>query len=202
MWAGELRKQEIPVIFFDAFQHDYAEDAFTAIAGEIISLAADNQKQDEALAKKFVTCSVSAAKVLLRSGLKIGVKLATAGALDAADIGSVANEFAKEASDLEDKYVGELLTEQKKEKQAIQSFRDALETLPSLLIPADGPSPARTTTPLVIIIDELDRCRPTFALQILEKIKHFFSVPRVHFVLGVNSRQLQNSVSAVYGSRN
>jgi predicted KAP-like P-loop ATPase len=30
MWAGELRKLGVPVIYFDAFQHDYVEDAFTA----------------------------------------------------------------------------------------------------------------------------------------------------------------------------
>jgi hypothetical protein len=201
MWAGELRKQEIPVIFFDAFQHDYVEDAFTAIAGEIISLATQKQKQNEPAAKKFVKSSVGAAKILLRSGLKIGVKLATAGVLDAADIGNVASDFAKEASDLEDKYLGELITEQRQEKQALQSFRDALESLPSLLAPlkSDGQEPLKTK-PLIIIIDELDRCRPTFALQILERIKHFFSVPGVHFILGTHLGQLRNSVSAVYGS--
>ena len=63
MWAGELRKQEIPVIFFDAFPHDYVEDAFTAIAGEIVSLAADKQKQDEPTARKFIKSSVGAAKI-------------------------------------------------------------------------------------------------------------------------------------------
>jgi hypothetical protein len=201
MWAGELRKQEIPVIFFDAFQHDYVEDAFTAIAGEIISLATQKQKQNEPAAEKFVKSSVGAAKILLRSGLKIGVKLATAGALDTAGIGNVASDLAKEASDLEDKYLGELITKQREEKQALQSFRDALELLPSLLAPlkSDSQVPSKTK-PLVIIIDELDRCRPTFALQILERIKHFFSVPGVHFVLGTHLGQLRNSVSAVYGS--
>jgi tetratricopeptide (TPR) repeat protein len=200
MWAGELRKQEIPVIFFDSFQHDYAEDAFTAIAGEIVSLAADKRKQNDPVAKKFVNSSVNAAKVLLRSGLKIGIKLATAGALDAVEIADAANEIAKEASDLEDKYLGELLTKQKQEKQAIQSFREALEALPSLLSPPKFDSGERSGAErLVIIIDELDRCRPPFALQILERIKHFFSVPGIHFVLGTHMGQLRNSVSSVYG---
>ena len=54
--------------------------------------------------------------------------------------------------------------------------------------------------PLVFIIDELDRCRPVFALAMLERIKHFFAVPNVHFVLGVNQAQLQNSIVAAYGA--
>jgi len=52
---------------------------------------------------------------------------------------------------------------------------------------------------LVIIIDELDRCRPDYALSILEYIKHFFSEPIVHFVLGVNFNMLTNSVKTRYG---
>jgi hypothetical protein len=56
------------------------------------------------------------------------------------------------------------------------------------------------TRKLVIVIDELDRCRPDYALQLLEIIKHFFNVPGVHFVLGVNLKELQNSVKARYGA--
>lgn len=200
MWAGELRKQKIPVIFFDAFEHDYVDDAFTAIAGEIISLAKEQRKLKDDVAKRFVASSLSAAKILLRSSAKIGVKLATAGALDAADLGKAADEIAKEISDLEDKYIGELLTKQKQEKQAIQAFRDALEALPALLSPpAVDDQQQPKPNPLVVIVDELDRCRPTFALQILERIKHFFTVPGIHFVLGTHLGQLRNSVSAVYG---
>lgn len=202
MWAGELRKLGIPVIYFDAFQHDYVEDAFTAIASEIISLASEKQKQNEPAAEQFLKTSMSAAKVLLRTGLKLGVKFGTAGLLSAADFNDVAGDFAKEASELEDKYLGELLTKQSLEKEAIQSFRDALQSLPSLLSspPENNNSDLPKSRPLIIIIDELDRCRPTFALQILERIKHFFSVPSVHFILGTHLGQLRNSVSAVYGS--
>jgi predicted KAP-like P-loop ATPase len=53
---------------------------------------------------------------------------------------------------------------------------------------------------LVIVVDELDRCRPDYALNLLEVIKHFFDVPNVHFVLGVNLKELSNSVRARYGA--
>ena len=52
---------------------------------------------------------------------------------------------------------------------------------------------------LVIVVDELDRCRPDYALSLLEIIKHFFNVEGVHFVLGVNLSELQNIVRARYG---
>ena len=53
---------------------------------------------------------------------------------------------------------------------------------------------------LIIVIDELDRCRPDFALSMLEILKHLFHVPNVHFVLGVNLTALEHSVHARYGT--
>jgi hypothetical protein len=52
----------------------------------------------------------------------------------------------------------------------------------------------------VFIIDELDRCKPSFALELLEKIKHFFSVPHFVFLLVSNLEQLQIAVSNAYGN--
>ena len=202
MWAGELRNAGFPTIYFDAFAHDYAEDAFTAIAGEIISLAEAKQKANDPAAKKFLNKAVGAGKILLRSGLKLGVKAATLGALEAADFEEVATDLSKESSELVDKYLGDLLTKQKQQKDAFQSFRDALSELPALLdsTKSKAEGSAEPKKPLIFIIDELDRCRPLFALEVLERIKHFFSVPHVHFVLGTHLTQLQNSVIVDYGS--
>jgi|SRR5680860_12933 len=200
MWAGELRKAGFPVVYFDAFENDYVEDAFLAIASEIIALAEQEKKAKTPAGKRLIKNAVGASKVLLRSSLKLGVKAATIGALGAADLEDIAADFGAEASNLVDKHFGEILTKHKQQKDAIQGFRDALSELPDLLSdkPADGGN--ANPKPLVFIIDELDRCRPTFALEILERIKHFFSVPNVHFVLGVHLGQLRNSVIVAYGA--
>ena len=52
---------------------------------------------------------------------------------------------------------------------------------------------------LVFIVDELDRCRPTFALAVLERIKHIFGVQGVTFLLVANLKELGKSVLKVYG---
>ncbi|MGL5015086.1 MAG: KAP family P-loop NTPase fold protein [Bacteroidales bacterium] len=54
--------------------------------------------------------------------------------------------------------------------------------------------------PLVFIVDELDRCRPDYAVEVLEKIKHIFSVDGVVFVLSIDKEQLGNSIRGYYGS--
>ena len=56
-----------------------------------------------------------------------------------------------------------------------------------------------TGQPLVFIIDELDRCRPTFAIELLERVKHIFDIPGIVFVFGINQKELCSSIKSVYG---
>lgn len=53
--------------------------------------------------------------------------------------------------------------------------------------------------PLFVLIDELDRCRPTYAIEMLEQVKHLFNIDHVVFVIATDSDQLAHSVRAVYG---
>lgn len=71
------------------------------------------------------------------------------------------------------------------------------ESLAALVASLDGKS---LHAPIVIVIDELDRCRPTYAIKLLEEIKHLFDVPGLVFVLAIHSDQLAHSVSGAYGS--
>ena len=53
---------------------------------------------------------------------------------------------------------------------------------------------------MVIFVDELDRCKPTFAVHFVERIKHFFAVDHLVFVLVMNKEQLERSIQACYGN--
>lgn len=52
---------------------------------------------------------------------------------------------------------------------------------------------------LVIFIDELDRCKPDYAVRLLERIKHYFSNDRITFVFAINSLELQHTIKKYYG---
>ena len=52
---------------------------------------------------------------------------------------------------------------------------------------------------ILIMIDELDRCKPTYAVQLLERIKHYLSNNRITFIFAVNKDQLQHTIEAFYG---
>jgi KAP P-loop domain-containing protein len=53
---------------------------------------------------------------------------------------------------------------------------------------------------LVIFIDELDRCKPDYAVRFLERIKHYFDDERITFVFAINSTQLMWTVRNYYGN--
>jgi nucleoside-triphosphatase THEP1 len=201
MWRGELKKEGYPVIYFDAFENDYVQDAFAVLVREIVQIVDVARGPANKQFENFKEKALGLGKLLLRSGAKIATKVviraATAGMGNEKDVTDAIGEAVEESGEVAADYFDEILNQPKKQKETVEAFRAALSELPGLLAPA---SEGENQKALVFIIDELDRCKPLFALELLERIKHFMSVPNVHFVLGVHLSQLQNSVKAAYGS--
>lgn len=139
-----------------------------------------------------------AGSAIAKHGVIAVVKIATAGVLD---LGEATEGMAKVASDAAAKagedLAGDLIDEFKRQREAADSFRRLLEELISYL--RATAEEGTDSPPLVLIIDELDRCRPTFAVAMLERIKHFFGVPGLVFILAVDLKQLNASTRKVYG---
>lgn len=53
---------------------------------------------------------------------------------------------------------------------------------------------------IIFFIDELDRCRPLYAIELLETIKHLFNVKNCIFILSWDKVQLSESIKTVYGA--
>ena len=88
------------------------------------------------------------------------------------------------------------------ERDLLKEYRDQRQTkteLKNLLAKMAAAVVQETNHPLVFIIDELDRCRPTFAIELLERVKHIFDVPDMVFVFGINRDELCKSLQSVYG---
>ncbi|MCS6316194.1 MAG: hypothetical protein H8K05_00090, partial [Nitrospira sp.] len=81
------------------------------------------------------------------------------------------------------------------EKVAIKSFKDRMNKAIKAIRSA-GPSKDK---PIVFFIDELDRGRPTYAIELLERIKHVFDIESIVFVIAIDKMQLGHSIRAVYG---
>ena len=81
-----------------------------------------------------------------------------------------------------------------KARSAIRDFRTILQEMAISL------AESNENRPLVVVINELDRCRPTYAAKLLEVAKHLFAVDNIVFVLAVNRDQLDHSIRGLYGS--
>jgi len=205
MWRGELTKAGIPSVYFDAFANDYQEDAFLAVASQIIADADSRSPRRKEALNTFKAKALQTAKVIGRASLRLGVRAATAGLVEGEALEKTAAEIAKDFGEETTKVIDEVLKErlesQNSDRKIFESFRTALTELAvGFSSPVGGDdSKDGHSFPLVFIIDELDRCRPSFALEILEKIKHFFSVPNVIFLLVSSLSQLETAVRFAYG---
>ncbi|WP_320055785.1 P-loop NTPase fold protein [Desulfuromonas thiophila] len=195
MWQGLLKEKGIPSIYIDAFQNDYTEDAFISIASAITSYV-DQHSAESQKSSAFKDKVKKVGVRLLSWTAKIGIKAATLGIIKESDIDAlseIGDDVAADTSETIADLVKERLNAHSKETELIQSFRESLSDLPANLMD-------NSSGRLIIVIDELDRCKPSFAVEVLEKIKHLFSVKNVVFLLVMHKQQLEEAIRSVYGS--
>ena len=198
MWQGLLSQNGIKTIYFDAFANDFVDDPFIAIASEIIRAAETEFTGNESRKARLGDFKKTAAEVggqLLGIAARVAVKAATLGVVSSAEIEhlkELKDDVAKGVSDLAGKLIDERISAYTQEIESIRAFQTTLESLASDIGGGSG-------KPLVIIIDELDRCKPTYAVQLVEKVKHLFSVTNIVFLLVMHREQLEESIRCVYG---
>ena len=185
MLHSSLSASEAKSIYFSAWETDFAVDPLLAFIGEMnVGLAFfinGNQEKSKAWAK-----AKAAGTHLMRRGIPVGVKLATAGILDLDKI------IEDETSKLTEALAKDVIDAYSKNKQAISVFK---ENVAKVLKSEDG-----SIGKMYIFVDELDRCRPTYAIELLERIKHLLDVEGLVFILALDKQQLAHSVKAVYGA--
>jgi nucleoside-triphosphatase THEP1 len=183
-------ERKIPTIYFDAFENDHQRDPFLAIATEVVDLI---NSQSPELNSEFRISAIRASKAIARGALRIGIKTLTAGILDDSvlDEFGTADDTSGEISQGIDHLLAEKLDQTKTDKIALESFKATLEKH----ITAIG-----NEKPVVFIIDELDRCRPDFSLELIEQIKHLFTVKNLKFLLITNKNQIHASIQKRYGT--
>ena len=170
-------------IYFDSFANDYLSDPLVAL---VAALSDRLQKDNRSKISKLKQTT----NKLIKPATRLSLSIATAGATTVlSDVGDL---VAKAIEEEGKKAFDELWRREQTRHQAMREFHNAIKALTIT-------SGSRNVQSLVFLIDELDRCRPDYALEVLEVVKHFFAVPHVHFILGINSDVLENSVKARYG---
>lgn len=198
MWQGLLEQNQIKSIYFDAFANDYIDDAFVSIVSCIINYSKRESQGDSTLLRRIDDFKETATKVgtqLLSWAAKVGIKAATLGVIEGSqleELKGMKDEIAKSTSDSVSKFIEAKISAHDEEIRNIEQFKLVLSELASNVNHNSG-------KPLIIIIDELDRCKPTYAVDVIERIKHLFAVKNVTFVLSMHKRQLEESIKCLYG---
>lgn len=203
-WKKLVEKQGHIAIKIDAWESDYLNDPLAIIIAELLEQIKSNIKNHDARFRNAERNVASAIFNMGKSVLPIGSKVvgkhlfgeaATNEILDliAAATGSVANHnVIKDDLNMGDLGL-EVASQHKRHKQFTQDFKKQARELIDFAL-EDNPNKQ-----VFIFIDELDRCRPTYAIEMLETVKHLFDIPDFIFVLSTDTNQLQHSIKAVYG---
>jgi hypothetical protein len=182
MWRQQLINDGYHTAYFNAWENDFDHAPIVAIVAELKTLT---EKSTERLFKGVLEKGASLTKAVLPAI----AKAATKRYFDADEVTSAVENVAKAAADTFDDQVKDY----KKKKDSINAFKKKLEAFVEK---------AGSGKPIIFIIDELDRCRPDYAVEVLEQMKHFFSVQGIVFVISIDKRHLSASINGFYGSEN
>ena len=174
MWTKDLINQSFSVVEFNAWKNDYSGNAMVALSVELTK-----ELQNLGLQSDTVEKLKKGAVEIFEKSIVAGVKLATSGIMD----------------------ISPLLNGNQKSSEGLQNYIDSRELLENFIENLESYAKGlEKEKPLIVVIDELDRCRPLYAIELLETAKHLFSVENVIFVLAVNRRELGHSIKAIYGN--
>ncbi len=202
-WAAQLREQDETVITFDAWKADYTDDPLMAFAGKLLDHLPpppENSSAEDVKDSKVYKALGSIAKIACIAGGKLAAGTYGADAVadyleadDNTDEKAVIEAVAKAAGgEASKQFVNLLATQFISEKIREKDLREQLKALREQL---DESNKGR----IIVIIDELDRCRPDFAISMLEAIKHLFDVEGYIFILMINPEQIERTAGRLFG---
>tara|TARA_R110002124_G_scaffold158864_1_gene326033 strand:+ start:199 stop:1596 length:1398 start_codon:yes stop_codon:yes gene_type:complete len=171
--------------YVNAFQADHTNEPLLTLIAEVAGFYGENDDKR----KSFIKNAIPYLRLVSGIGIKAIASLAFGKyAADIPDDFQEGMEAIEEGSDsFIDQSLESMIKDQVEAEKNLSTLRDALSDIAS-------------TNPIILLIDELDRCRPDFAVMMLETIKHVFDVENVQIILITNAEQLKATIKHSYGS--
>ncbi len=215
----QLTQKNYLVAYVNAWEDDHADDPLIAVMSSVDEIMESYLEEKPNLRTYWDAVKKSAAEVFvaaLKHGSKKMLGKIFGGAVEEAEEiirdkistaqegedtgvaigeGGVASESMEVGIDrLQDAAADKILKNFRKSRRSIELFRENLCTLLR-----HAAHEGEIKVPLFVLVDELDRCRPPFAIAMLERVKHLFDTDDVVFIVATDSEQLRHSISVVYG---
>jgi|GEM_PF-702905 len=181
-------------LYFNAWEKDNQSQPLLSFVGEIQKQFSKNYGISKTR-KSMKAVVKGAGNIALGKGVPALARIFTAGVLGDDDIkalGQVGQELISGAGNVAEG----LVQKQADVETAFEDFRKDLEKAAADALDKAG----EQAKAVYVFVDELDRCRPPYALELLENIKHLFSVQGIVFILAIDRNHLKNSISTIYGA--
>ncbi|MFS1898880.1 P-loop NTPase fold protein [Vibrio cyclitrophicus] len=201
-WMDSIKATH-PVVYIDAWKQDYSDDPMLTVVSSLSNALSSHLPKGNQHVENIAEKSARFMKALAPALMKGVVKKATGVNLD--DItfeGNATQQDEPEDSTVADivaesaSVVAKCMIDEHNDKlEAVKHLRDEIKQLVEAVITLND----QLQTPAFVFIDELDRCRPSYAVEMLEVVKHFFELDNIVFVIATDTEQLQHAVKAVYG---
>lgn len=203
-FARQLRQYGYVVAEVDAWKDDHAEDpllpVIAAIDTTISPFIADKEDVNNRWKKVVRVGSGIALSVAKEAGMYWLRKGIGAGAdevkalFGSNGLAESAQAGAKVIEGAVDKQLGSMIESFNRSNLLIETFKNSFSEF------VNDKSMFTKNLPIFVFVDEIDRCRPSFAIKLLERIKHLFDSDGCVFVTSANIDQLKHSICAVYGA--
>ncbi|MCT4612389.1 MAG: KAP family NTPase [Clostridia bacterium] len=182
MWSNNLEKNnELLCLKYNAWEHDDWNSALVTIIHELTGVL-----NDKTLKTGLKKAGNKVYRTMRVAGTKI-TKDISFGLIEKCTGINVANLGEEIINELKNEGENSILDDYKKYVDSKSSFKKVLEKISK-------------EKKLVIFIDELDRCRPNYAIEVLETIKHLFDIENLVFVVSLDMQQLSHSIATIYGN--
>jgi len=186
-WHSELSRYHATV-YIDAWKHDFSNDPLLTVISELKKQLNEKFGLDVGteMFNRIGAIAKAGAPILLKGLAKKFIGL---------NVDEASEEIeANTAGDLASSITSAMINSHEEQVDAINDFKKQLKVIAKLVGEMKD-----VELPIVVFIDELDRCKPTFAIELLEAVKHLFDVEEFTFVISTDTEQLAHSVSAIYG---
>lgn len=195
-WVAEI-ENSYPTVYIDAWSSDHSGDPLLSVVSGIKNKLHELSVKDETLSDfeatlfKGVAKTVkAAAPAVIRALIKGQLKRA---GINFEELGDIYNN--DDAADAGANLVKQAIDAHNEASVGADDIKTSIQAWLASVVDEEA-----RQYPLFIFIDELDRCRPTYAIEMLETIKHIFDMKNVVFIVATDKGQLQHSIRAIYGA--
>lgn len=183
----EYHSENFIVFHYNCWQYDYYDEPLIAIVAAMLDSVDEESHLLPASLRDKTRAGMELAKPVLRKIAtdfvknKIGV--------DITEVISVTNDFY------------EKLEREGEKRTSSRSFDEFYSFKKAIKQAQDGISKLTKNYTLVVVVDELDRCLPNYAIKVLERIHHLFDgIDNSAVIIAVDKSQLNQTISQSFGS--